>query len=141
MPEEFNLLNNHFRTGVIAVILTSLLLVNISPSAHSGPSTILGTTGMSGARAIIIDSSGNIYTTNENSNNVSKITPGGVSTIHGTTGSGPIEITIDSFGNIYTANSGSANVSKITLVVFQQFMAQQEVIPVQSLSTHLEITT
>jgi len=61
-----------------------------------------------------IDSAGNIYTANYDSNNVSKITPAGVSTILGTTGSKPYGITIDSDGNIYTANSDSNNVSKIT---------------------------
>jgi DNA-binding beta-propeller fold protein YncE len=51
-----------------------------------------------------MDSDGNLYTANEFSNNVSKITPAGVSTILGTTGSYPADITIDSNGNIYTAN-------------------------------------
>jgi hypothetical protein len=73
----------------------------------------LGTTG-SAPIAITIDSAGNVYTANEASNNVSKITPGGSSSILGTTGSSPYAITIDSAGNIYTANRQSNNVSKIT---------------------------
>ena len=44
---------------------------------------------------------------------MSKITPGGVSTILGTTGTNPYAITVDSAGNVYTAN-GANNVSKIT---------------------------
>jgi hypothetical protein len=64
---------------------------------------------------ITIDSAGNIYTSNDNSDNVSKITPLGVSTIVGTTGSNPTAITIDSFGNLYTCNFVSNNVSKIII--------------------------
>ena len=73
----------------------------------------MGTTGV-GPFGITIDSLGNIYTANSGSNNVSKITPAGVSTILGATGTAPIGITIDSSGNIYTANQGSDDVSKIT---------------------------
>ena len=108
-----NLQKINFRTGVIAVVIASLFLVCISPSANAGPSTILGTTGAN-PQSITIDSSGNIYAANSTSNNVSKITPAGVSTILGTTGTGPGKITIDSSGNIYTANRSSDNVSKIT---------------------------
>jgi streptogramin lyase len=76
-------------------------------------SSILGTTG-TGPRGITIDASGNIYTANINANNVSKITPSGVSTILGTTGTTPSGITIDASGNVYTANQSSNNVTKIT---------------------------
>jgi hypothetical protein len=76
-------------------------------------SSIFGTTGLN-PTGITIDSSGNIYTTNYSSLNVSKITPFGVSTIFGTTGNFPNGITIDSVGNIYVANEGSNNVTKIT---------------------------
>ncbi len=69
----------------------------------------------SNPQGITIDSSGNIYTANVGSNNVSKITPAGVSSILvGSTGTSPYAITIDSSGNIYTANYTSNNVSKIT---------------------------
>ena len=117
------MLKKYFRTNVIAVVIASLCLVYISPSANAEPSTILGTTGDE-PRAITIDSSGNIYTANTSSDNVSKITPLGVSTILGTTGGGPHAITIDSSGNIYTANLLSDNVSKIT--VFDQAAANAE---------------
>jgi len=63
---------------------------------------------------VTIDSAGNVYTANSGSNNVSKITPAGASSIIGTTGSSPVGIAVDSAGNAYTANSGSNNVSKIT---------------------------
>ena len=58
---------------MIAVILASLILIYISPSANAEPSTILGTTGAL-PYGITIDSSGNIYTANNGANNVSKIT-------------------------------------------------------------------
>jgi type II secretory pathway pseudopilin PulG len=76
-------------------------------------STILATTGAA-PWGIAVDSAGNIYTANIDSNNVSKITPAGVSTILGTTGDFPVAITVDSAGNVYTVNTGSQNVSKIT---------------------------
>jgi DNA-binding beta-propeller fold protein YncE len=109
------MLKKELRTGVISVILTSLFLVYVSPSANAAESTILGTTGRTPV-AITIDSLGNIYTANSHvtENNVSKITPDGVSTILGGTGNSPTAITIDSSGNIYTANYLSNNVSKIT---------------------------
>ena len=76
-------------------------------------SSLFGTTGAN-PFSITIDGAGNIYTANFGSNNVTKITPLGVSTTLGTTGTNPRGITIDSAGNIYTANSNSNNVSKIT---------------------------
>jgi hypothetical protein len=63
---------------------------------------------------IAIDNAGNVYTTNYGSNNVTKITPSGTSTILGTTGSYPVGIAIDKNGNLYTTNNGSNNVTKIT---------------------------
>ena len=75
--------------------------------------TVLATTG-NGPSATIIDSLGNVYTANCFSDNVTKITPSGVSSILGTTGIEPIAITIDLEGNVYTANYGSNNVTKIT---------------------------
>ena len=117
------MLKKYFRTNVIAVVIASLCLVYISPSANAEPSTILGTTG-AGPLRITIDSSGNIYTANENADNVSKITPQGVSSILGTTGTRPRGITIDSSGNIYTTNLTPNNVTKIT--VFDQAAANAE---------------
>jgi hypothetical protein len=58
---------------------------------RAGDSTILGPTG-NAPYGITIDSSGNIYTANYSSNNVSKITPAGDSTILGTTGGCPYGI-------------------------------------------------
>ena len=105
----------YFRSGLIPLVITSLFLIYIPPSANAATSTILGTTGTSPFE-ITIDSSGNIYTANDGSNNVSKITPAGVSSILGTTGDSPRGITIDLSGNIYTANYSTNNVSKITIL-------------------------
>jgi hypothetical protein len=63
---------------------------------------------------ITIDGDGNVYTANATSNNVSKITPAGVSTILGVTDSSPFNLIVDGAGNIYISNQGSGNVSKIT---------------------------
>ena len=46
-------------------------------------------------REIIMDSDKNLYVTNYNNNNVVKITPSGISSILGTTGSSPWGITVD----------------------------------------------
>jgi hypothetical protein len=76
------------KIATVTAILASLFLVYISPSANAEQSTILGTTGANPI-GITIDSSGNIYTANAGANNVSKITPLGVSTILSTTGTQP----------------------------------------------------
>ena len=64
--------------------------------------------------AIAVDAAGNVYTANRDSNNVSKITPNGDSTILGKTGEQPRGIAVDAAGNVYTANKNSNNVTKIT---------------------------
>jgi sugar lactone lactonase YvrE len=95
-------------------------VTKITPDGQSTPDWAPLPAG-SNPMAIAIDSAGNLYTANSGSNNVSKITPDGVSTILGTTGSHPQAIAIDSAGNVYTANGPvngpdgwSGNVSKIT---------------------------
>ena len=60
------------------------------------------------------DREGNIYLANKFANNVTKITPQGVTSILGTTGTSPSAISVDSYGTVYTANQGSNNVTKIT---------------------------
>ena len=45
---------------------------------------------------------------------MSKITPTGLSTVVGYTGTNPLGIALDSAGDIYVANYGSNDVSKIT---------------------------
>jgi hypothetical protein len=75
--------------------------------------SILGTTGINPS-SIILDSSGNVFTTNTNSNNVSKITQSGVSTIFASVGNSPVGIVKDTVGNLYTCDASSNQVSKIT---------------------------
>jgi hypothetical protein len=75
--------------------------------------SILGTTSLFPI-GIVLDNSGNVFTANRDSNNVSKITASGVSTILGTAFINPYGIVIDSAGNLYTPNYNSANVTKIT---------------------------
>ena len=101
-----------FATVLTGLCASLLCAATFTGSAHAA-SSIFGTTG-SNPYAITIDSAGNIYTANQGSNNVTKITPGGTSTTLGTTGNNPYAITIDSAGNIYTSNHSSNNVSKIT---------------------------
>ena len=97
--------------GQNITIVSNTIDVDIPPIVNT--SAILGTTGTN-PRSITIDSSGNIYVANISLNNVTKITPTGVSTTLGTTGGSPFDITIDSLGNVYTANTTSNNVTKIT---------------------------
>jgi len=75
--------------------------------------SILGTTGLNPI-GITIDSAGNIFTANNSSNDVSKITPSGVSTILSSTGNPPVAITIDSIGNLYLPIPSFSSVAKIT---------------------------
>jgi len=85
----------------------------------AGVVTIVGTTGQCPS-AVVLDSSGNIYTSNygaEFGGNITKITPTGVSTIFATlatTDARPYELVVDPLGNFYTANYISGDVSKIT---------------------------
>ncbi len=76
-------------------------------------SSIFGTTGTA-PNSVVVDSAGNAYTANSGANNVSMITPAGVSTILGTTGAMPMGIALDSAGNVYTSNIGANTVTKIT---------------------------
>ncbi|MGE9313224.1 hypothetical protein ACLOAU_16360 [Niabella sp. CJ426] len=73
-----------------------------------------GGLGPTGTIGIAVDkTSGNIYTTDNTGNTVSRITPAGVLTSF-TVGSKPIGIALDGAGNIYTANWGSNTVSKLS---------------------------
>ncbi len=103
------------KSFVVLFVVVGLIAVAAPSDATqaASQSTILGTTG-DGPSGIVIDTAGNIYTANGGSDNVSKITPDGVSTILGTTGKWPGGIVIDATGSIYTTNHNSDNVSKIT---------------------------
>ena len=94
-------------------ILAAMLLVFAAPASSQASSIIYGLTGDTPA-GIAINSSGNIYTTNNASDNVSEILPGGASSIFAPAAQSPFGIVIDPAGNVYTANSVSDDVSKIT---------------------------
>ena len=76
-------------------------------------STNIATTGVA-PYAVAADGQGNIYLANQLANNVTKITPIGVTSILGTTGTSPFAISVAPDGNVYTANQGSDNVTKLT---------------------------
>jgi hypothetical protein len=79
-----------------------------------GGSSILGVTGTDPS-GIVLDSLGNVYTCNSGSDNITKITPSGVSSIFASTGGVDCRgITIDSSDNLYVCNYVTNNVSKIT---------------------------
>jgi sugar lactone lactonase YvrE len=103
-----------FATVLAGVCVPLLCAATFASSANAASITNWAATGYSPA-GIAVDSAGNIYTANPHSDNVSKITPAGVSTPNwAETGGDPVGIAVDSAGNIYTANTQSDNVSKIT---------------------------
>ena len=75
-------------------------------------STILGPTGTN-PFGIAVDASGNVYAANQNSYDVSKITPDGTSNFIGLTDGETRGIALDADGNVYT-NNAIGTVSKIT---------------------------
>lgn len=75
--------------------------------------TTLASTGKT-PMAIARDSSGNIYTANQNANSVTKITPDGTASVLGSTGGRPTGIVIDSSGNVFTMNWTDSTITKIT---------------------------
>ncbi len=99
---------------IVSFVAVDLYLLNKKPSEVSA--VVIPSFGITGGNpfSMIIDGDGNIYTSNQSSDNVSKITPEGVSSILGTTGSGPRGLVMDASGNIYVVNQNSADISKIT---------------------------
>ncbi len=84
-------------------------------------------TGLSSARGIAVDGSGNVYLGDESSNRISRITPAGVvTTLSGSTygfaeGTGtaaqfgnPDGVTVDASGNVYVADRTNNRIRKIT---------------------------
>jgi len=90
--------------------------------------SILGTTGTFPI-GITIDSIGNIYTANQGSSNVSKITQSGVSTLFASVGLTPKGITIDSAENLYTPNLNNDNVSKVTPLGISTILGSTDIQP------------
>jgi len=97
----------------ISALGSGAIIATIPTAVFTYTPAIFGTTGL-GPYDIVFDGLGNLYTVNFTSSNVTKITPGGISSVFGTTGTSPNDITIDDTGNIYTADYGSDTVTKIT---------------------------
>ena len=72
----------------------------------------LGTTGIN-PRSLALDKSGNVYTADAFQDRVTKITPGGSSSLFAATGDAPTALTIDAAGFLYVTNSGSTSVTRI----------------------------
>ena len=75
--------------------------------------SVYGVTG-EGPNALVMDSSGNVYTANSKSDNVTRITSEGYVQVVGVTGKQPMGIALDDEGNVYTSNFGDSTVTKIT---------------------------
>ncbi len=97
----------------ISALGSGAIIATIPSAVFTYTPAIFGTTGL-GPYDIVFDGLGNLYTVNFTSSNVTKITPGGISSVFGTAGTSPNDITIDDTGNIYTADYGSDTVTKIT---------------------------
>ena len=94
-------------------VVNGFFTVNGSAANGVINSTNIATTGVA-PYAVAADGQGNIYLANKSANNVTKITPIGVTSILGTTGTSPFAISVAPDGNVYTANQGSDNVTKLT---------------------------
>jgi len=105
--------SGHKLKAPLALLGLVLSIVVIPMNAAHADWTTPPATGTD-PRMMVFDQAGNLYIANYGSNNVTKITPTGVSAILGPTGANPRGIAIDAEGNIYTANFGSNNVSRIT---------------------------
>ena len=99
--------------ALLVCVLALTLLLAVFDTTANAASTVFGSTGR-GPESIAVDSAGNVYTGNNTSMDVSRITAGGISTIRGSTGISPHGIAVGSNGNIYVVNANSHNVSKIT---------------------------
>ena len=124
-------ISKHFNPFGFSLLLLSMFLfagaLPVSARTHSGggssPSSspscgkTVGTctyTAGRGPNAIAVDSSGNVWVANANSNNVTELNSSGktVGRYYAVWGN-PEGIAIDSSGNVWVANSGSRNVTEL----------------------------
>ena len=115
-------------TGTITAPLVSNITATVSVIADNGTglaafSTSSISTGLvetsysvgTNPQGIAIDSSGNVWVTNTNSNNVAELSPTGVTITTVTVGTYPHGIAIDASGNVWvTNNGGSCNVTELS---------------------------
>jgi streptogramin lyase len=74
---------------------------NVEKFTGPGPGSTF-TSAVQGATGIAFDTSGNLYVCNQDTNKVTKTTPGGVTTTFGTTlTTSPFDLAFDSSGNLY----------------------------------------
>ena len=90
-------------------VIVSLLAAAVVAPAPAMAATTVQSWASTGAnpRGIAIDAQGNVFTANNGSNSVTRISANGLSagTFGGTTGASPESIAIDAQGNVFTANS------------------------------------
>jgi hypothetical protein len=81
----------------------------------SATGTDLGVFANVPAGGLAFDSAGNLYATDPDANLITKITPGGVSSVFANTGlSYPAGLAFDSAGNLYAANVNGNNITKFS---------------------------
>ena len=97
--------------AAIPIVAGLIALAVPAGSLAAATITTLGITG-SAPRGIVLDATGNVYTTSFNSGTVVRITQAGTSSVYATAGSNAYGIAMDSNGSIFTANASS--ISKIT---------------------------
>ncbi len=101
--------------GTSVVVPTVPLVVQIADAAGDGAGNTLDNSSV-----VAVDGSGNVYVAGTNSDNVLRVTPGGVITeIIDATGAGhtlgeAIRAAVDGSGNVYVTGSTSDNVFKVT---------------------------
>ncbi|MEI2717513.1 MAG: SBBP repeat-containing protein [Candidatus Nanopelagicales bacterium] len=98
-----------------AVLITAMGIWSSPAQAAVTTNPFGGSTGLQPV-GIALDAEGNIYTANNGSNTVTRISADGTTTAQfgGTTGAEPYGIAVDTKGNVYTANSDADTVTRIS---------------------------
>ncbi len=99
--------------AAVNLLAACLSAVSTPSSASAAPSERFASTGAP-SLSIGVDSNGNVFTANEGSMLLTKVTPSGTAADFGPTSAFPRAILVDRQDNILTANSIFGNVTKIT---------------------------